>query len=388
MKTKSCYSQNLHPYRAGIEIGEKISNIHPEVIFLFSSIHYNGSPLLLEGIHDVLEGDDIVLIGNTGDGFYEKEKVCDVGVSALGINSLGRLRWHLAHESGIKENPFEATQRCLSRINRECSSTSRRIYFIASDFRTDTSRIIASIRESACGPVVGGLAGDDHSIKTCFVYAGKKVLTNNIAILAIEGDVPYEILIAHNLQGVGKPGVITESSGPVVRSIDNIPVMAFLQRELGKPLNVVDEGTLTFRITNSTNRYEQNIRSMLLPEDNQINSSIRLFGGVEEGDHALVCLAPPKRIIQDIKDVAESFSDLPFKPAAALIVSCAGRKKVLGGIIDNEVKDILLKCDSLEAIAGFPSFGEFGPVKTATGYSKPLFHNMTFVLLLIGIPES
>ncbi|MCD4654169.1 hypothetical protein K8T06_09550, partial [bacterium] len=66
MKTRSCYSINLDPYRAGIEIGEKIVDIRPEVIFLFSSIHYNGSPELAEAIYDVLGSNKTILIGNTG----------------------------------------------------------------------------------------------------------------------------------------------------------------------------------------------------------------------------------------------------------------------------------------------------------------------------------
>ncbi len=36
------------------------------------------------------------------------------------------------------------------------------------------------------------------------------------------------------------------------------------------------------------------------------------------------------------------------------------------------------------ALAGFPSLGEIAPLRTADGYSPSLFHNMTYVLMLIG----
>jgi len=39
MNTKSCFSVNMDPYSAGVEIGEQLADINPEVIFLFSSIH-------------------------------------------------------------------------------------------------------------------------------------------------------------------------------------------------------------------------------------------------------------------------------------------------------------------------------------------------------------
>ena len=40
--------------------------------------------------------------------------------------------------------------------------------------------------------------------------------------------------------------------------------------------------------------------------------------------------------------------------------------------------------ESLVALAGFPSFGEFGPEKSSSGYSHPMFHNMTTILVLLG----
>lgn len=387
MKVKSCFSVNLDPYRAGVEIGDELAAMHPEVVFLFSSIHYDGSSLLLEGIYDALPSQETVLIGSSGDGFYEKNKVAGVGASALGINGGGAVRWLLDTQSGLETEPFDATRQCLERLNAACRPGDPRLYFLAADFRADTSQIVAALQESAAAPVVGGLAGDDHSIQRCFVYANRLVLTDAIAILAIDGDLPYDIRIAHDLEPIGKPGIITDQEGATVRTIDNIPAMDFLEQELGKPLNVVDEGTLTFKLMSSAPDGEQRIRSLLLPEDPRQDRSVRLFGGVYPGDRVQVCLAPPKRITRDVETIADSLASLPFQPVAALMVSCAGRKKVLGGIIDNEVRDIVQKCPSIEAVAGFPSFGEFGPVKSAGGFSKALFHNMTYILLVIGMPE-
>jgi hypothetical protein len=34
-------------------------------------------------------------------------------------------------------------------------------------------------------------------------------------------------------------------------------------------------------------------------------------------------------------------------------------------------------------LAGFPSFGEIAPLRRRGGYTRNLFHNMTYVLLLL-----
>jgi len=384
MKAVSCFSTNMDPYRAGIELADKLSAIQPEVIFLFPSIHYNGSPEIVEAIFDVLDSESTVLIGNTVDGFYEKNKVAGVGVSALGLNSGGVVKWHLQYGSGVGEAPFDTTANCITGLNEACNQLSPSLYFLASDFRTDTDAIVEALRKTANGPVVGGLAADDYSFQKCFVYVNKEVLTDSIAILAVEGDLLFNISVANTLQPMGEPGTITDCSRTQVKSIDDIPAMDFIERELGKPLEVVDQGNIVFRLIENEVNGEHRITGLLLPDDRMQDSSIKLFGKIDHGKRVQVCLAPPERILQDVKDIGLSLKDLPFKPIAALIVSCAGRKKVLADNIGNEVKEILQSFPSLEALVGFPSFGEFGPLKTDTGYSQALFHNMTFILLLIG----
>lgn len=384
MKAKSCFSTNMDPYRAGIEVGEALAEIEPEVIFLFPTIHYQGSPELVEAIYDVLENDNLALIGNTGDGFYERHKVAGVGVSALGINSGGQVKWHVAHTSGLAENPFAATQQCLETLHKSCQEGGPTLYFLAADFRTDVAQVIAALQEKAQGPVVGGLAGDDDGFEACFVYANQHVLTDSIALLAMEGAVAYDIHMAHNLQPVGRAGQITQNEGTTVQAIDNIPAMDFIRRELGKPLSGVDKGIITFKLMEEADGPQHQIRSLLLPDDDESDSEIKLFGSVETGNYVQICLAPPEKVIQDVKHISQTLQTSSFEPVAGLVVSCAGRKRVLADNLAYEVQEIVQSGHTLQGLAGYPSFGEIGPVKQLDTYSDTLFHNMTFILLLIG----
>ena len=69
---------------------------------------------------------------------------------------------------------------------------------------------------------------------------------------------------------------------------------------------------------------------------------------------------------------------------SAIVVSCAGRKHLLGNKNSFEISELSKSKKMPEAIAGFPSFGEISPVKTDAGYSKSLFHNMTYVVFAFG----
>ena len=388
IKARSAHSSHLDPYRAGIEIGEALASLEPEVIFLFPTIHYRGSPELVEAIYAALESDSTVLVGCTGDGFYEIARVAEAGVSALALNSGGAVKWHLAHEPGVGKHPREATERCVMRINQDCDSGPPAFYFLTTDYRTDTSQIIAALQEHAAAPVVGGLAGDDLAMEKCFVYANREVLTDSVAMLAAEGPLAFEIRVAHRLRTMGRPGRITEIDGTSVLRIDDIPALEFIEREFGKPLEMADEGALSFSLTETKDGQDGRVLTPLLPRGGANDTSVVLFGGVEEGSFAQVCIARPDELISEMKAIGDSLSASSFDPVAALMISCAGRKKVLGESIETEVREIVRGCPSLRALAGFPSYGEFGPLKTEDGYTQALFHNMTFILLLIGAVQS
>ena len=383
MKAKSLFTSRIDPYRAGSEIAEALAEIDPEIIFIFTSIHYEGSGDLAEAMYDILDNDDLIILGCTGDGFFSREGIGEVGLSALAINSEGKIQWHLAVETGIGENPYDTTIRLMERLGKACEKTPS-LYYMLSDFRTDTNGIIQALEKTAQAPVVGGLAGDANiRLKQCFLYAGREVLTDAIVGLAVEGELNFDILIAHKLETAGNPGVVTGSTGTNLKSINDISVMDFIEKELGKPVEMIDNGVITFSVRSDRDSDDMRLRSIVV-QDGENGKEVQIFGGIYEGESLQICIARPESLIDEVQQIGASLENLDFKPAAALIVSCAGRKQVLGNKNEPEVDALLNKKNTPDAIAGFPSFGEFGPLKRADGYSRSLFHNMTYILLLLG----
>lgn len=382
METKSCFSNLLDPYRAGIEIGEQFNELQPEVIFLFTSIHYKGSIELSEAIYEVLDSKNLIIIGNTGDGIYETNSVENVGISALGINSYGKITWHINYKTGIGESPYESAKKCITEL-QSMSKTSSKLFFIASDFRTDGSTIIDAITSCTDAPVIGGLAADDYSMTHSYVYVNDKVYNDTLAILSAEGDFYFDISISQNMNEVGSTGKITENKGTNVISIDNIPAMDFIEREIGKPIGTVDEGIVTFKLTEADTKNEFQLRSLFLPKS-IADKSVHLYGSVKTGMYAKTCFAEPQKIISDVRQISEHIKQLPFIPEASVIVSCAGRKRVLQSKIIEEVNAITQINPELKSIVGYPSMGEIGPIQLNNTYSKTYFHNMTFIILTLG----
>ncbi len=386
MKSKSTFSQNLDPYRAGIEIAESLQDIEPEIIFLFSSIHYNGSEELAEAIYDVIGSEKLLVIGCSGDGFYEYEMVANVGASAVAINSEGTIRWQLDQEKGVGLAPYETTNRCYKRLVTACPDA--RAIFLFCDFRTDASEVMRAISDCSNIPVVGGLAGDDFKMERSFVYINRQVVADTVVLLALSGDFPFEVFAVHNTKPEGKVGTITKCQGTTIETISDLPAMRFVEQAMGKPLEYLDTGTITGNVIHPDNPQIMRHRSLLLAKNPEQNTDIQLFGGIAEGEKFQLCLTNPEEIIAEVKSVATGVDQLSFKPEVAIIISCAGRKQLLGNKNSIEISALTTTEKMPKALAGFPSFGEISPVKIGSGYTQPLFHNMTYVVFAFGVKET
>lgn len=383
MQARSTFTHKLDPYRAGVEIGEALEEISPEVVFLFSSIHYQGSPELLEGIYEVLDNPDLVLVGGTGDGFYEHSTVSDVGASALALNSGGAVRWHLARRGEVGQRPHATTQDCLADLESSCAGRDPSLFFLFTDFRTDTSEILRALQEGAPVPVVGGSAGDAFDIESCFVYANREVLTDHLVMLAAEGEFHFDIHLSCAAQPVGSEGVLTDVEGTEVRTIDDLPAGEFLQNQMGKAVHKLDLGNVTLQVLDSRVPEERRLRSIdsIAVGD---RGSVTLFGGIEQGNRVQLCLTRTDRMLSELRDLGEKIAETPFEPVAALVVSCSGRKQLLAREVSEEIRAITACPGAPPHLAGITSLGEFGPVRLESGYSRPLYHNMSFILVLIG----
>jgi len=367
------------PYRAGIVLGESLASMSPEVVFLFSSVHYS-VPELLEGLHDALERDDIIVVGNSGDGFYETSRVSDQGAAVLGLNSDGQVRWRLEHVERLHEDLEVKVEKLMARLSDAGESPC--LGFLVSDFRVDASRIEAVLREKVGFPVVGGLAADEYRMESCYLYANREVISDALVVLAAYGDLHFSIRVANSLQTIGRSGLIESAEGAVVHRIDGISAMDFIERETGKPVLQTDWGILSLLVQDPEVAEEMRQRS-IVPDSSARLGTLGLFGGIARGHSVRVCLAHPEDMVAEVRAIAEAASASGRVPVAALVVSCSGRKAVLGTHIGHEVSALTEAFAAGLPLAGFPSLGEIAPLQGANGYTRNLFHNMTYVLLLI-----
>lgn len=384
MRTLSTSTTLVDPYRAGLAMGLELAAIQPEVVFLFCTAHYAKWDELLEGLYDGLDDASVQLIGATGDGFLERSHVADLGACALGLNSAGALRWHVAASTGVQQDPGGAVRDTLGVLQAALQGRAPAAYFLFSDFHTDASVLESVLRDEVQVPVMGGLAADDNSkMEQCGVFCNRQHYADAVVMLACEGPLSFQVHIGNSIAPVGSAGCVAGAVGKTLQKIDGIDATEFIERETGKPFLHTDQGSIALTVAHTGFAGEKCLRALV--ENYRANDgSLTLHGGIGDGEMVQVCLASPSQLRDEVYKIAQTVQSSGMAPSAALIISCAGRKSLLGGKIDFEVEAIRDACAQPFPMVGFSSFGEIGPLRHQGRYTRNLFHNMTYVLVLLG----
>jgi hypothetical protein len=377
VKAQAAVSRLTDPYRAGLALGEELNPVQPEVIFLFSSIHVGRSAELLQGLHDALDNESVVVVGGTGDGVFFGNQALHVGASALALNSEGRVRWHLIVVDGVIDQPAVAMREALAQAEQWLAGRHSPLMFMVADFRADASELEKVIGAETQTPIIGGMAGDDNRMLDCALFANQQVTNGKLLLLVVEGDLHFSLTLGQQVATLGEIGRVDAVEGRRLLRVDGISAQEFVARQYGRKVGGSDATTLALLDAESSE--VRRLRSVIprFEED----GGLELYGAVSVGDRVQLCLTRPDELIAEDHAIAKRLAK--SRPLAALLVSCAGRKMTLGGALSEEVVSLAETFPGLP-LTGFPSFGEIAPLPQSQGaFSRNLFHNMTYVLLLV-----
>lgn len=217
------------------------------------------------------------------------------------------------------------------------------------------------------GPQVkisGGLAGDGGAFRRTVVMSDGGVSDQHILGIGFYGS---HMRIGHGSFGGWQPfgpvRRVTRSAGNVLYELDNQPALELYKRYLGDHARDLPSSGLLFPFS-------------MLGADHGAVGLIRTILGVDESDGSLTLAGD---IIPDgylrlmhassdaLIDGAQAAAELARDSAEcvgdslALLVSCVGRRLVMGDRIDEEVEAVAEVFGARNVMAGFYSNGEISP---------------------------
>ncbi len=232
-------------------------------------------------------------------------------------------------------------------------------------------------------PVTGGLAGDGDRFEGTLVGCDGPAQARRIAAIGLYGS---KLRTGHGSVGgwdaFGPRRVITRSEGNVLFELDGKPALELYKKYLGDEADNLPGSALLFPlgIASPESGDFQLVRTVLaVDEDAQ---SMTFAGDVPMGFVAQLMRANSERLIDGASEAARIADRAKLTGRKlAVLVSCVGRKMVLGQRTAEEVEAVAEELGKDAVQIGYYSYGEICP-HVQSGFSE--LHNQTMTITVLA----
>lgn len=231
--------------------------------------------------------------------------------------------------------------------------------------------------------ITGGLAGDDGAFARTWVLGDEGVSDRNAVALGLYGS---SLLLGHGSYGgwlpFGPARRVTRVQGNVLQELDGEPALTIYKRYLGDHAKDLPASGLLFPfLMEDVDSSGRGLIRTILGVD-EVSGSLILAGEVPQGAQLKLMQANTDRLIDGAEHAAEAALALaPPADVLAILVSCVGRKLVMGSRVDDEVEAVGDVLGPRPVLTGFYSNGEICPA----GEAGPCqLHNQTMTITTMG----
>jgi hypothetical protein len=231
--------------------------------------------------------------------------------------------------------------------------------------------------------VTGGLSGDGPDFKKTYVIWEGVPETGIAGIVGLYGgglSVGYGSL--GGWDSFGPERMITRSAGNVLYEVDGRSALSLYKTYLGEHAAGLPATGLLFPLSLRTAEGETGVVRTILAIDEDAQS-MTFAGDVPEGAYARLMKANFDRLIDGATGAAKAarLASGDTAPDLAILISCVGRKLVLGQRIEEEVEGVREILGDRPVFAGFYSYGEISPF---TPSARCELHNQTMTITTLA----
>lgn len=365
-----------------VEQLKTLAAIEPQLVIVFGNTEHFADPHLVSALEQYFPNAQRVGCTTAGEispaGVVNQSTV----VTALHFDSI-RFKV-VSAELSTMEKSFDAGVELASQL---VSPELKAVLVLGQGVSINGSGLIDGIA-SKLGkslPITGGLAGDDGAFVKTYTLSSDGVSTSRIVAIGFEGD---KLLFSHGSFGGWKPfgptRKVTRCIGNILYELDDTPALDVYKRYLGDYAKELPGSGLLFPFE-------------MLSDARESLGQIRTILGVNEEDGSLILAGAinPDGFLRlmhahtnDLVDGAEVAAEATLKgtgetngQALGLLVSCVGRKLVMGGRVDEEVEVVQEVLGDNTVLCGFYSNGEIAP-----GYQlqECSLHNQTMTITYLA----
>jgi hypothetical protein len=234
------------------------------------------------------------------------------------------------------------------------------VFVVSDGARVNGAALVEGLAE-ALGPGVainGGLAGDGDRFGETLVGCDGPLLPGWIVVAGFRG--PGLRMRSGHFGGwepFGPKRAITRSSGTTLHELDGKPALDLYKRYLGDEAENLPGAALLYPLViHPPGAPDQGVVRTILSIDDAAGT-MTFAGDMPTGWTAQLMVGQPRDLIDGARKAGEAASGETARPAFAMLVSCIGRRLLLGQRATEEVQAVVRALGGI-AHAGFYSYGE------------------------------
>jgi hypothetical protein len=308
----------------------------------------------------------------------------DVLDESLSVTSLSFARTGLRSAEAMVDTAADSFQAGQA-IGRTLSAPDLKTIFVLSDgTRVNGSELVRGIRACTGNRVVitGGLAGDGPRFGTTYVGLNGAPTPGRVAAVGFYGD---GLAIGHGSAGgwdvFGPERRITRSEGNVLYELDGKPALDLYKHYLGDDAKRLPGSALLFPLKVYPPDCPDEALTRTVVAVSEEERTMTFAGDMPEGFSAQLMRGNFDRLVEGAADAAHQAEFSQSGDRVAVLVSCIGRKLLLGQRICEEVEAVQDVFGNATALTGFYSYGEISP-HAATHCAE--LHNQTMTITVFG----
>lgn len=228
--------------------------------------------------------------------------------------------------------------------------------------------------------ISGGLAGDNGAFKRTFTLGPQGITDNHVVGLGLRGS---GLVVGSCARGgwvpFGPARHVTRVEGNILYTVDHEPALDMYKRYLGKYADDLPVSGLLFPLEIVAGEASDIglIRTIL--GINEATKALILAGELKLGSQVRMMHASTQNLIEAAEEAAEKIQRPANvnEDALAILVSCVGRKLIMGDLIDQEIESVADVLGSSTLNTGFYSNGEI----SAWNFNQDCrLHNQTMTI--------
>lgn len=231
--------------------------------------------------------------------------------------------------------------------------------------------------------VSGGLAGDPDLFRETLTLADRVVAPRQaVAIGLYGGELSARFGSRHGWRPLGALRRVTRGEGNLLHELDGEPALDVYRRYLGPHAEGLPHTALLFpfEIVGEDCMRRGPIRTILgIDQDTGV---VTLAGDIETNGYLRMMHASTDALVDGAEEAAAACGPRADSHALALLVSCVGRRLIMGHHADAEIEAVRTQLGDDVRIAGFYSFGEIAPGPTGACH----LHNQTMTITYLFEP--